>query len=551
MEARPAPAPAPTKGKNGASPGRGGPMAAMRRALRGRVDWRQILPSLRWTSFVTVVIAGLVWGWWSHRHEVNGALERVTERAELVSRYAQRLIETQTAVQASLAERARVDGPGFLDSAEFQRFLTQIEASQNFTHGIMIVDRQGNVVAASRRYLVASPLPAQDILDSLAEGGAPIVDRVPLFPSNVDSMILASPFKVPGFDGAVLSAFSVATVSDFLQAVALRPRQMALLMRADGKILSKENLSDTLVVPEGAPARQAIGSGDRGIFTGVAPFDGVERLHAFQRVEGVPVFALAGTPTGAITMAWLAKAVPAWMLLGVIGALSWLACVQAQRRVEAGMAERDRERRLVEAEALAAQRAHLVKEMNHRIKNNLSLISALIGIQMKAPGGLDGTELRSRIHAILEVHDMMYRADDGAHVDLGEMLAHLGASPALVPGEMGVTVQTEIEPGIVVGSDIATPIALVAAELVINAVKHAFAGRAAGCICIALSRSAPDEALLVVSDDGAGIPEKTARSSGTRIIRGLIEQIGGRLEISSAEGVRVAITFPLSRPQGA
>lgn len=510
--------------------------------------WRQLLPPLRWTSFILVVAAGVIWGWWSYRLEVRDSLRRVSEGAEVISQYAERLIQTQTVVQTSLLERARAEGPEFLRSAEFQRFLAQVETSQSFTYGLMVVDRQGEVVAASRRHLVASPLAAR-FSEVTVDGGGFMVDRVFLYPNNVDAMILASPFNTQGFEGTIVSAFAAESVSDFLHAVASREGEFAMLLRPDGKILSRDTLSGSTRLPGEAPAMQAIGAADSGAFEAVAVFDGVERIHAFERTEGVPIFSIFGTPTGAVTAAWLARAVPVWLLLAIIGSLSWLACTQAQRRLEAGMAERDRQTRLEEAEKRAAQRTHLVREMNHRIKNNLSLISSLIGIQMKAPGGLDGGELRGRIHAIQEVHDMMYHAEDAAMVDLGEMLAHIAASPALVPREICARVEVDVEPGILVGPEVATPVALVAAELITNAVKHAFADRTSGTIAVTLHKWPEGEARLVVQDDGVGMPEDVVRSSGTRIIRGLVDQVGGRLDVSSEAGLRIEIVFPVDGKQ--
>nr|WP_277818352.1 sensor histidine kinase [Gemmobacter straminiformis] len=190
-----------------------------------------------------------------------------------------------------------------------------------------------------------------------------------------------------------------------------------------------------------------------------------------------------------------------------------------------------------------------MRETNHRVKNNLSLIVSLINMQMRGKAGIDGNELKTRIGAISRVHDLMYRAADGVHVDFSETLQEIAASPAIVPREKGISVICEAEPGIVLGPETTTPLALIAAELLTNAVKHAFRDRAAGTIRVSLNRTG-ETGVMEVSDDGVGLPDPPPRRSGAAIIDALVHQIGGEItRISGAgstgAGVRMQVSFPL------
>ena len=150
--------------------------------------------------------------------------------------------------------------------------------------------------------------------------------------------------------------------------------------------------------------------------------------------------------------------------------------------------------------------------------------------------------MKARIGAISRVHDLMYQAADGVHVDFAETLREIAASPAIVPREKGIAVVCEAEAGIVLGPETTTPLAIIAAELLTNAVKHAFHDRAAGTIRVILNRRG-ETGYMEISDDGVGLPEVSPRKSGAAIIEALVQQIGG--EMVRLAGVAGQVSFPL------
>jgi two-component sensor histidine kinase len=178
-------------------------------------------------------------------------------------------------------------------------------------------------------------------------------------------------------------------------------------------------------------------------------------------------------------------------------------------------------RRLSRANAVVrrtvTQKEALMQEVHHRVKNNLQLVSSLLGWQADANPALAQAlaESRDRIQAMALIHEHLYRADDISriHLDayLGQLLNTLQAAYAGTGPR--VTLTADLAP-LAVPADVAIPLGLVVNELVTNAYKHAFRGRAAGHLRVVLAapagsfEGAPAAAhfRLRVEDDGVGLP---------------------------------------------
>ncbi|RJP75261.1 MAG: PAS domain-containing protein [Candidatus Zixiibacteriota bacterium] len=182
----------------------------------------------------------------------------------------------------------------------------------------------------------------------------------------------------------------------------------------------------------------------------------------------------------------------------------------------------------------------LLKEIHHRVKNNLQIISALLGLQrgrVTDPGA--ETILRdsqNRIRSIALVHEKLYRSHDLARVDLAEYLGALAGS--LVQSYAAaprVTLEIEAEP-VHLDIDTILPCGLIVNELVSNALKHAFPGRRDGAITVSLA-AAEGAVRLRVRDDGVGFPPEVdyrrSDSLGLQLIRSLAGQLGATLELTA------------------
>ena len=176
----------------------------------------------------------------------------------------------------------------------------------------------------------------------------------------------------------------------------------------------------------------------------------------------------------------------------------------------------------------------LLREAHHRIKNNLQLVSSLVGVQRAALRDAEARqalkEARRRIGAIARVHEGFYRTGEIGQVDFGEVLCALRDS--LVSGaDNQPEIRVEAPPPNVIPADTASPLALIANELVMNALKHAFPPGRRGTVTVRCA-TAPDGTItLTVADDGRGLPPGFApgaqASFGLRLVQTLTRQIRG------------------------
>ena len=193
----------------------------------------------------------------------------------------------------------------------------------------------------------------------------------------------------------------------------------------------------------------------------------------------------------------------------------------------------------------------LLKEIHHRVKNNLQITSSLLRLQAaKIPDAAVRQVLREsqdRIRSMALVHEMLYRSQDLARVDFPQYVRAL--VPQLFrsynPGGR-IRYRVEIDE-IVFGVDLAVPCGLIINELVANALKHAFPGDRRGEICVRMKLE-QDRYRLSVEDDGIGFPAGLDVSQtgtlGLQLVRTLTEQIGGRLQEKTGQGTAFVIDLP-------
>ena len=198
----------------------------------------------------------------------------------------------------------------------------------------------------------------------------------------------------------------------------------------------------------------------------------------------------------------------------------------------------------------------LLREVNHRIKNSLQLVSSMLSLQSLRSDDLEVRRLmqeaQSRVQVVAAVHERLYRSQDVRFVELDtfvEMLCRdvertmTEASDAIV-----VDVVTE---SMTIGNDRAVPVALVLNELLTNALKYAYPERR-GVIEVSLRHLADGMVSLRVADRGVGLPadfaERQGASLGLRIIEGLVRQIRGELGIAEQKpGCAFEITFDVGQ----
>ena len=198
----------------------------------------------------------------------------------------------------------------------------------------------------------------------------------------------------------------------------------------------------------------------------------------------------------------------------------------------------------------------MVREMHHRVKNNLQMIAMLLRLQLREGRDVSGrevlTETINRILSIAAVHEIL-AAEGLRQVAVRAMLERVvhTVTQTMAPPQFALDARIEGD-DFSLPSQQATSLALVVNELLQNAMEHAFPGRPAGKVVITLSEGR-DAIRVEVRDDGVGLPDdfSPSRSAdlGLQIVRTLVqEDLKGHLSLTTVRGVRAVITMP--RPQG-
>jgi PAS domain S-box-containing protein len=201
----------------------------------------------------------------------------------------------------------------------------------------------------------------------------------------------------------------------------------------------------------------------------------------------------------------------------------------------------------------------LLKEVHHRVKNNLQLINSLLALQAgQVKDGLAAAafvESQNRVRAMALVHENLYRSEDLASVRLAghleSLCAHLVRSYYVDPERIVLDLRVA---EVTLDLDRSLRLGLLVNELVSNVLKHAFPAERSGRVLVQLDMLRPGSYLLVVSDNGVGLPADLApgqsESLGLQLIADLTEQLGGTLALDRAGGTTFSIGFPAPNQEG-
>jgi two-component sensor histidine kinase/CheY-like chemotaxis protein len=223
-----------------------------------------------------------------------------------------------------------------------------------------------------------------------------------------------------------------------------------------------------------------------------------------------------------------------------------------QRLNDALQAEIAQRRSAEEAVRHAREKEVLLQEIHHRVKNNLQIITSLLRMQSRAvqdPAFSDALrECQNRVAAMALIHDKLYRARDLARVSFPEYVRDLTnniLTSYTLPAS-SVRVNLDVD-DLSLSLDSAVPCGLILNELMSNCLKHAFPVGHSGTISVGFHAEGAEELCLVVRDDGVGVPADVdlgrTSSLGWRLVRALVEQLGGVVQCQTAGGTSVEIRF--------
>jgi len=194
----------------------------------------------------------------------------------------------------------------------------------------------------------------------------------------------------------------------------------------------------------------------------------------------------------------------------------------------------------------------LLKEIHHRVKNNLQVVSSLLKLQtgyVKDENALDLLmDSQNRVRSMALVHQKLYQSADFSEINFTEYLrqlsGHLLNSFKTNPEIVSIDISAE---KLELGIDHAVPCGLIVNELISNSLKYAFPDGKKGTIIIDLRKSNNNEIILTISDDGVGFPEginyRETQSLGLQLVNTLVGQIDGNISMENHVGTTFRISF--------
>lgn len=237
---------------------------------------------------------------------------------------------------------------------------------------------------------------------------------------------------------------------------------------------------------------------------------------------------------------------------------------ELNRRIEIENELRDKNIKLLESEARLKEHQHqlqasleektlLLKEIHHRVKNNLQVMASIINLQQNTIEDVEVKEnflsLQSRIQSMASVHEALYNSDNLARIDFDVYVKNMVSSLMQIypTYEGAIKIKYDID-RVELGIDVAVPCGLILNELLTNSLKYAFKSSAGGEIQIKFSYDSESKIYsMLVSDDGQGLPEDFeltgCKSLGMTLVDALLTQLGADYSLVRDNGTSWEISF--------
>ena len=212
------------------------------------------------------------------------------------------------------------------------------------------------------------------------------------------------------------------------------------------------------------------------------------------------------------------------------------------------------DRRHAEEKLIASlqEKETLIREIHHRVKNNLQIISGLLDMtRMRTTDSVTNsilTDMMMKIKTMAQIHTRLYESKQFDRINMGSQIRDQVADLSSIYGHSGAEISSEINiQDVYLPVDQAIPCALVVNEILSNAFKHAFKGKKYGNLSVTVTRE-PDYIRIIIRDDGIGIPREVdvykTSSLGLKLIRSLVMQLNGSVSIASDHGTEVTVECP-------
>ena len=534
----------------------------------------------------TLLSAYLAWDAFE-QHKARAKLS-VRQFAVLASSYERDFIRDTRRLLARLADQSEIHGLRIGCADKLDEELEQFHEYRSFT----VTDPAGIVVCSTVEGMVANDVSGNDwFLEAAFTHGFTLSDYT-ISPSSPNSALIAA---LPlGLDkgeitGVIYTEIRPDWLGTLVRGIGLPPTGVTFLLDESARVITEPfYIFDRM--ESGLPRQEILEQvANRNLidFAAVGR-DGQERYYSSVPVPTGGVVVLFGLPSAeaigwiqrdlfgrlfSLTIIWLGG-----ILAAAVGTRLWVtkwisklgrvATLYSQGQLSARldlksapvelrqlgatlmeMAERieAREKDLHES---IEQKNVLLREIHHRVKNNLQTVTSLLNIHARSepsPGARRAlSDVQLRVRTLALVHRHLYENDDVRFIDLREFLGEL--CRILLDTARGADSQASIRLEVsefFVVSERAVAIALLITEAVTNALKHGFIGDREGVITISLRQEDERSALLVVADNGVGLTpgaalvpeEQRASGSGMTLMSAFAKQLGGELQISGSPGV--------------
>ena len=345
-------------------------------------------------------------------------------------------------------------------------------------------------------------------------------------------------------DGAVAGYAVLAVPADimvtFWSSLDLGPKSTVGVVRDDGWLVARYPSPDKSVdLSNYVLFTDYLTKGPAGTYDAESPVDNERRKVGYRRIPNAPLVVLASvSQIFAMRAFWLHAAVAG----SVLAALSLFFSILTLWIFR--LLKRDETLR----EKLGASAEHntlLLREIHHRVKNNLQAVSSLVQMQ---PLPVEAKQdMSARIAAMSAVHEQSYKFDQFDELDAASYLETVCENAKRSYGG-SLTIANNFEP-MLINRDTALPLGLIATEVIANAVKHAFKDHGGARIEVGLKNTGDGRAELVIQDNGSGYtPDGMAGGMGTRLIKAFGQQLGGEYSYRIDNGTRFAVSFATRAP---
>jgi len=524
-------------------------------------------------------------GWWAFKRHLTEAQDGTDAVVRILANQTARSFEaTDLALLRLVDVSAATDWSNPASARTVESEVVALRFRLPFVSRVFVLGPDGRVRAStlgeSARSVDASQ---RDYFKKMRDGGTDLFVSSTMLSlaDGAPVVLLARRIARPdgSFGGVAVISFLTDDLRAFFSGLAVRYASVMLIVGPDGTPIIREPAAPKSV-PESVtdtvePALLTAMSIGRSEGIGWGKVETAQRYWSFRQAGTFPVTVAVGASLEAMKTAWLRYVTPyAGFVLSALAALGTLMFVAYRhagledayrRRLSQTNAELERRvgERTVDLEGLNTrllgalqERDVLLREIHHRVKNNMQVIASLLSIQSNSVA----PELRpyfhdnmQRIRAMARIHESLYASDNLSQVDFASYLASLCDDLKRSFGA-GERVAVEIDgPALSFPIDTATPLGLLLSEVISNSLKHGYPNDATGRIRIGID---VDEktTTFVVRDDGAGIPPDldlaTDRSMGLRLIRILAQQLGATYAYERTVEGGTLFRLVLPRPPG-